>query len=107
MQAEISETYPGSIVHFVDPGHGEIFIDEKQRPGSQICLMHLVPWYAQAMLPGSTHKTVVIYVNGNKSLTVPVADEAVLKRAAATDRARVSCPSYPRGRSRHRRRPEG
>lgn len=80
MQAEISGTYPGSIVHFVDPGHGEIFIDEKQRPGSQICLMHLVPWYAQAMLPGSTHKTVVIYVNGKKSLTVPVADEAALKR---------------------------
>ena len=48
MQAEISGTYPGSIVHFVDPGHAEIFIDEKQRPGSQICLMHLVPWYAQA-----------------------------------------------------------
>ena len=37
MQAEISGTYPGSIVHFVDPGHGEIFIDEKQRPGSQKC----------------------------------------------------------------------
>jgi hypothetical protein len=83
MQAEISGTYPGSIVHFVDPGHGEIFIDEKQRPGSQICLMHLVPWYAQAMLPGSTHKTVVVYVNGKKSLTVPVADEAGLKRVDA------------------------
>ena len=83
MQAEISGTYPGSIVHFVDPGHGEIFIDEKQRPGSQICLMHLVPWYAQAMLPGSTHKTVVVYVNGKKSLTVPVADEAALKRVDA------------------------
>ena len=48
MQAEISGTYPGSIVHFVDPGHAEIFIDEKHRPGSQICFMHLVPWYAQA-----------------------------------------------------------
>ena len=31
------------------------------------------------MLPGSTHKTVVIYVNGKKSLTVPVADEAALE----------------------------
>ena len=46
-------------------------------------LMHLVPWYAQAMLQGSTHKTVVIYVNGEKSLTVPVADEAALKRVDA------------------------
>ena len=72
MQAEISGTYPGSIVHFVDPGHGEIFIDEKQRPGSQKCLMHLLPWYAQAILQGST-----------KSLTVPVADEAALKRVDA------------------------
>ena len=43
MPAELSGTYEGSIVHFVDPGHGEIFIDEKQRPGSRICLMHLVP----------------------------------------------------------------
>jgi hypothetical protein len=81
MEAAISGTYPGSIIHIVDPGHAEIFIEERTRPGSQICLMHLVPWYAQAMLYDSTHNKVAIYVNGEQKLMLSVEPQAALKRA--------------------------
>jgi len=73
MRAQIGGTYPGTVIHIVDPGHGEVFIDEWRDPGTHFCSQHLVPWHSQAMLPGDFgHKEVAIYVNGKKELTVKV-----------------------------------
>ncbi len=73
MRARISGTYPGTIIHIIDPGHGEVFIEEYRDPGSHFCAEHLVPWEAHALLPGDFgHKEVVVYVNGKKELTVKV-----------------------------------
>ncbi|GAC1327447.1 MAG: hypothetical protein NVSMB26_01260 [Beijerinckiaceae bacterium] len=73
MRAKISGTYPGTIIHIVDPGHGEVFIEEFRDPGSHFCADHLVPWEAHAMLPGDFgHKEVVIFVNGKMTFTVKV-----------------------------------
>jgi hypothetical protein len=84
MQASIRGTYPGSIVHIVDPGHAEIFINEEKRPGSVICLQHLVPWHEHVMLPDFSHKQVAVLVNGKQELLADI-EEA----KGATDAEKV------------------
>ena len=73
MRAQITGTYPGSVVHIVDPGHGEVFIREWRDPGTHFCAQHLVPWSEHALLPGDFgHKEVAIYINDALKLTVRV-----------------------------------
>ncbi len=80
MEAEIYGTYPGNIVHIVDPGHAEIFITERLRPGSGFCLQHLVPWYAQRLIVDYQHSQVAVLVNGKRELMLRV-QEPVLESA--------------------------
>src|SRR4051794_23384734 len=70
-RARISGTYPGTIVHIVDPGYAEIYLDEWKKHGI-ICTMALVPWSDRAMIPDFGHKQVAILINGKKELTVDV-----------------------------------
>jgi hypothetical protein len=72
MRAEITGTYPGSIIHIVDPGYAEIVIHEFKRPGSQMCLEHLVPWHEHIMLNDVGQSRVAIYINGSRVLIIDV-----------------------------------
>jgi hypothetical protein len=72
-RAKISGTYPGTIIHIIDPGYAEVYIDEWHKHGMGIfCTMGLVPWSDRALIPDFEHKEVAILVNGKKELTVPV-----------------------------------
>jgi hypothetical protein len=78
--AFVEGTYPGNIIHIVDPGHAEIYITERRRPGSELCLEHLVPWYRRLLIPDYEHDTVAVLVNGKQELMLrtqePVLDDA-------------------------------
>src|SRR4029079_11584956 len=68
MEAFVEGTYPGNVIHIVDPGHAEIYIAERRRPGSELCLEHLVPWYRRLLIPDYEHDTVAFLVNGKQEL---------------------------------------
>jgi hypothetical protein len=72
MRARITGTYPGNIFHIVDPGFAEVFISEWQKPKTEYCAPHLIPWADDALIPDFEHKKVALYVNGDKKLTIDV-----------------------------------
>lgn len=83
-QASIADFYPGgNIVYIQDPGSAQVFIDESLKPGSQICLMMLVPWVAHLKIPDTSHNTVTIFVNGDNVQSVPIVAEATEFRVIA------------------------
>ncbi len=77
MEAKVQDTYPGTIIHIVDPGYAEIHIAERRRPGSQICLERLVPWYEQVLLPDFDHSRVAVLVNGKQELMLRTEEGAL------------------------------
>jgi hypothetical protein len=72
MRAKITDTYPGNIFHIVDPGFAEVFISEWKKPEAEFCAPRLIPWADDALIPDFEHKKVVLYVNGDKKLTIDV-----------------------------------
>lgn len=82
--AAIKDKYPGgNIVYVEDPGMAQVFIEEAMKPGSEICLMMLVPWMGHTSIPSTTHGEVTIYINGDTKLKVAVSDEPVQFRVTA------------------------
>jgi hypothetical protein len=74
-QARIEDIYPGgNRVYLVDPGAAQVFIEETLKPGSDICLLQLVPWVGTVGIPDKTHKKVEIYVNNSEVLEIQVLD---------------------------------
>lgn len=75
IHADVIDKYPGgNRVYFVDPGAAQVFIAEKAvKPGS--CLEVLVPWMAEVQIPDESHKTVDIFINEEKKLSVTITDK--------------------------------
>ncbi len=73
----------GNIVYIVDPGTAQIFIEETMKPGSDICLMMLVPWFSQVSIPDASHNQVNIFINGDSVLKVDVNEEPEQYRVIA------------------------
>ncbi len=74
--ADITGTYPGSVVYAVDPNEAQVFIEEKLRPGSEICLTALVPWMRSVVIPNaSNYATISFFLNGkyHSSLSINAA----------------------------------
>ena len=72
-EARIKDFYPGgSILHVVDPGAAQVFIEETTKAGSTYCLMMLIPWGATVCIPDKIHTKVEIFVNNHEVLEVPV-----------------------------------
>lgn len=75
-EASVRDKYPGgSIVYVKDPGAAQVFVEERAKPGSSICLFVLVPWFANVQIPDSFHTKVDVYVNGSCALTVDVREK--------------------------------
>jgi len=73
--ARIKDFYPGgSIVYIKDPGAAQVFIEETTKPGSNLCLMILVPWGETVSIPDKEHTKVEIFVNNHEVLEVPVVE---------------------------------
>jgi hypothetical protein len=72
MGADVIDKYPhGHRVYIVDPGAAQVFIAEKRlHPGP--CAEVLVPWQAHLQILDEQHKSVEIFVNEEKKLTVSV-----------------------------------
>lgn len=83
-RAEIIGTYPGSVFHFVDPGHAEVFINEYTLHG--LCIQHVVPWSRSVLIPDFPgHTQVNILVNDHSVLMVPIDAGPVVRRAEDAD----------------------
>jgi len=75
-EAKVADIYPGgSRVYIKDPGAAQVFIEETTKPGSNRCLMVLLPWGATVSIPDTQHSKVEIFVNNHEVLEVPVLDE--------------------------------
>lgn len=74
-EAKVVGTYPGNIVHIMDPGYAEIFIEETKRPGEIICLQYMVPWMSVVNIDSSRHSKVVVYINGEKAVSSDINPE--------------------------------
>ncbi|MBS0423856.1 MAG: hypothetical protein JSR71_05375 [Proteobacteria bacterium] len=85
--AQVKDIYPGGgIFYITDPGTAQVFIEESMKPGSDICLMVLVPWAAHVTIPDSTYKQVTIFINGDTVLKVDVKEEPKDYRVIALTR---------------------
>lgn len=74
--ASVAFVYPGDIFYTVDPGESQIFIEEKLRPGSEICLTALVPWSQSISIRSiESHTSVSVFVNGNYHATFDIRSE--------------------------------
>ena len=98
--ASVKDTYPGgNIVYIVDPGAAQIFIEETMKPGSDICLMMLVPWFSQVSIPDTSHNQVNIFINGDSVLKVDVNEEPeqyqVIALTASPAGNNVGCSVIP------------
>ena len=72
-EAVVEDKYPGGKrVYVRNPGEAQVFIKEQKRPGSNVCLMMLVPWVATVKINDGVHNSVGIYVNKKKKLKVAV-----------------------------------
>jgi hypothetical protein len=92
--AAVKDKYPGgNIVYVVDPGTAQVFVEETMKPGSEICLMMLVPWVAQVSIPSATHSQVTVYVNGDAKLKVDVKDEPSQYRVIALTSSPAGSPT--------------
>jgi hypothetical protein len=75
-QAQVVDFYPGgSRVYITDPGAAQVFIEETVKPGSNLCLMMLVPWAATVAIPDAKHTIVEIFVNNHEVLEIPVIEK--------------------------------
>jgi hypothetical protein len=76
MGAEVIDKYPhGHRVYIVDPGAAQVFIAEKRaHPGP--CSEVLVHWQAHVQILDGQHKSVEIFVNEEKLLTVNVKESS-------------------------------
>ena len=80
----MKDKYPGgNITYIIDPGETQVFIEETMRPGSEVCLLRLVPWVAQVSIPTTAYSQVAIYVNDAYKLRVDIKDEPVDYRVVA------------------------
>ena len=83
-EASVVDKYPGgNIVYVVDPGSAQIFIKESTEPGSEICLMYLVPWVGHAKIPDETHDQVTVFINGEPEVIAQVQKEPEQYRVIA------------------------
>jgi hypothetical protein len=71
-EASVRGTYPGSIVHIADPGCAEVYIEERENPGSLISLRTLMPWGVTVNIADLHHTEVAIFVNDQEVKRVPV-----------------------------------
>lgn len=96
--ARIEDIYPGGKrVYIVDPGAAQVFIEESVKPGSNICLMMLVPWSATVSIPDRDHSKVEIFVNNQEVLEVPVVDSKSEFIVIALTGTNVGCSIIPKG----------
>jgi hypothetical protein len=73
--ARVEDFYPGgSRQYLVDPDAAQVFIEETIKPGSNRCLMMLIPWGATVPIPDKTHTKVEIFVNNHEVLEVSVVE---------------------------------
>lgn len=73
MEAKIIDFYPGGNIYYItDPGYAQVFIEERKKPGDDVCLYMLVPWFARVGIPDEYHENVQIFVNEEEQLIVPV-----------------------------------
>ena len=64
--ASVASVYPGDVYYTLDPRESQIFIEEKLRPGSEICLTALVPWSQSVSIHSlKNHSSVAIFINGH------------------------------------------
>ena len=71
--AEVIDWYPGGDrVYVTNPGAAQVFIAETVRPGP--CGEVIMPWNRTVDIFDEADKTVEIFVNEQKRLTVPVQD---------------------------------
>lgn len=92
--ASVKDKYPGGgIVYVVDPGTAQVFVEETMKPGSEICLMMLVPWVSQVSIPSSTHNQVTVFINGDAKLKVDVNTEPTQYRVIALTASLASGPT--------------
>jgi len=95
--ARIEDFYPGgSRVYIVDPGAAQIFIEETVKPGSNLCLMMLVPWSATVSILDKTHTKVEIFVNNHEVLEVPVVEANSLFIVIALTGTNTGCSIVPK-----------
>ena len=80
-RAKIVGTYPGNIIHLVDPGYAEVYINEWSVAGP--CTDGLVKWEGRKMIRDFKHRRVAILVNGTRKITVPVIGAAATEKAQA------------------------
>lgn len=74
-QAVVEDFYPGGTRTYVkDPGVAQVFLTDSVKPGSQMCMMVIVPWSTTVEIPDKEHHSVEIYVNNNEILEVEVKD---------------------------------
>lgn len=74
--ATTKDIYPGgNIVYIRDPGTAQVFVEEIMKPGSGICLMVLVPWFAHVSIPDSSYDKVTIFINNGDPLVINVKEE--------------------------------
>ena len=82
--ARIADKYPGgNIVYVRDPGEAQVFVEEGVKPGSEICLMVLVPWVGHVKIVDDEHDKMSIFINDERALTVQIQDEAKNYRVIA------------------------
>lgn len=75
MRACIADKYPGgNIVHIVDPGNAEVYVNEWSIAGSpfDFCLPILVPWCEGVLIPTSDYDSVKVYVNNEETLELKI-----------------------------------
>jgi hypothetical protein len=98
--AIIKDIYPGgNIVYIRDPGTAQVFIEETMKPGSEICLMVLVPWFAHVSIPDSSYDKVTIFINNDDPLVINVKEEPkdyrVIALTRITTEALTGCSIIP------------
>lgn len=97
-QARVVDIYPGgSRVYLKDPGAAQVFIEESVKPGSNICLMVLVPWASTIAIPDAEHTKVEIFINNNEVLEVPVFRKDEFIVIALTASPNTGCSVIPKG----------
>lgn len=98
--ARVKDIYPGgNIIYIRDPGTAQVFIEETMKPGSELCLMVLVPWFAHVSIPDSSYDKVTIYINNDNPLVIDVKEESKDYRVIALTRlqteACIGCSVIP------------
>lgn len=73
VEASVTGTYPGNIVHIVDPGEAEVFVTERRDGHGEVCTLALVPWVRTVTIDDQgRYDTLAVHLNGQQVQRVPV-----------------------------------